>query len=557
MTSPWELVDEMNDDCSRDYGTTGMAAGRLMNRRAFLGRTAMAGVLAASGGALAACGSGAASQKTTTSSSAKARRGGHLSVGMSGGSGADSIDALYSFTYLDSARQQQLYNPLLQMNDAAEIEYQLAESIEPQKGNTEWIIRLRPGVTFHNGKDLGAEDVIYSFRGILNPKSPAPGASSLGPMDAAGLTALDKLTVKVPFTAPFGSFLEQLTYWYYLWIVPVGYDPKKPVGTGPFKYQSFTPGQRSTFVRNENYWKPGLPYLDAVTTIDFADNTALQNALVTGVVDGAGALEGAQIKELAAQTGITTVISPSGQITPFTMRVDRAPYSDVRVRLALRLIVNRPDLIASAFDGYATLAHDVFSPWDPDFDASAFHREQDIPQAKALLKAAGQEHLSLQLVTSAVTIGTVQMATVLAGQAAAAGVTIKLNQVDPTAFFGPNYLQWTFSQDFYNYSPYLAQVAQSFLPHSPYNETHWAKPGPPKIGPHYVSLYNQANATTNLGLRREIEHEMQMIDYTEGGYIIPCFPDGLDAYSSTVHGPAPTKVGQPFSNFDFEHFYLA
>src|SRR5207302_8969350 len=131
-------------------------------------------------------------------------------------------------------------------------------------------------------------------------------------------------------------------------------------------------------------------------------------------------------------------------------------------------------------------------------------------------------NLTGQLVTSPVATGTVAMSTVLQQQARAAGVTINLRQVDPNTFFGPNYLHWTFSQDFYNYSPYLAQVAQSLLPTSPFNETHWSLP-------RYIDLYKQANATANRATRQQIEHEMQMIDLNEGGYIIPAVIDALDA----------------------------
>src|SRR5439155_13373864 len=131
---------------------------------------------------------------------------------------------------------------------------------------------------------LTANDVIYTFRRIKT--NGTAGANSLGPMDFKNLKAVDKLTVKVPFTSPYGSFLDQLAFWYYLYIVPEGFDPakQKPNGTGPFKYQSFHAGQRSTFVKNTNYWKTGLPYLDSVTVIDFSDNIALQDALTTGVI---------------------------------------------------------------------------------------------------------------------------------------------------------------------------------------------------------------------------------------------------------------------------------
>jgi len=467
-----------------------------------------------------------------------------LKVGLTGGSGTDTLDPHKGLTYLDTARAQGLYQPLLQLNTKAQTEFVLAEEISPHGSTSKWVIRLRPGITFHDGKPLSADDVIFTLKRIIS--GPLTGATPLGPVDVKGLKALDKRTVLVPMTSPYGSFLDQLAYWYYLYVVPAGFNPKQPNGTGPFEYQSFTPGQRSVFVRNDNYWKSGLPYVDTLTIIDFSDSASMQNALTTGVIHGAGALEGPQITALKSSPGVRTVASHTGAITPFTMRVDQAPFNDVRVRQAMRLLVNRPQLIASALNGFATVGADVSSPFDPDYDRS-LHREQDIGQAKHLLKQAGQEHLTVELVTSPVATGTVAMATVLQQQAKAAGVTISLKTVDPAVFFGPNYLSWTFSQDFYNYSPYLAQVAQSLLPTSPFNETHWHLP-------HYIDLYHQANATANASTRQQIEHEMQQIDFNEGGYIIPAFIDALDAYSTKITGYSAARVGQPLSDFDFEHY---
>ncbi len=451
-----------------------------LGRRQFLRGLAGAGALAGAGGLLAACSSGSPSPAASSpAATAAKKRGGALKVGLTGGSGSDTLDPHKGLTYLDTARAQSLYQPLLQLNTRAQSEFVLAEEISPHGSTSQWVIRLRPGITFHDGKPLTADDVIFTLNRIITGK--LTGSTPLGPIDVKGLKKLDKLTVQVPMTSPYGSFLDQLAYWYYLYIVPVGFNPAKPNGTGPFKYQSFTPGQRSVFVKNPNYWKSGLP-----------------------------------------------------------------SFNDVNVRQAMRLLVGRPQLIASALDGFATPGADVSSPYDPNYDTS-LRRDQDIPQAKSLLKKAGHENLTVQLVTSPVATGTVAMSTVLQQQARAAGVTINLKQVDPTTFFGPNYLHWTFSQDFWNYSPYLAQVAQSLLPTSPFNETHWSLP-------HYIDLYKQANATADAAARKAIEHEMQMIDFTQGGYIIPAFIAALDAYSTKITGYSAARVGQPLSDFDFEHF---
>jgi peptide/nickel transport system substrate-binding protein len=522
------------------------ACGTLVDRRRFLRDMAVTGAMAG-GGLLAACGSSPKSVGAAPGNRMP-KHGGNLKLGLTGGSSSDTVDPHKGVTYLDTARLQSLYNPLVQLDAQAQIDYVLAESITPNKGlTTEWIIRLRPGVTFHGGQDLTADDVLYTFRRIVSNKF--SGSNGLGPIDLRATKALDKLTVLVSMSKPFAGFVEQLAaFWFYLYIAPTGFNPATPDGTGPFVYQSFSPGERSVFIRNRHYWKNGLPYVDTLTLIDFSDSVSLQDALTTGVIHGAGTLDGPQIRALAAASGVKAVISHAGSIIPFTMRVDQPPFRDVNVRQALRLLVDRQQLIDSALDGYGTVAYDVFSPFDADFD-HALHRQADIPQAKFLLKKAGQENMAVPLVTSAVATGTVAMATVLAEQASAAGVKINLKQVPPGTFFGPNYLSWTFSQDYYNYSPYLPQVADSMLPTSPFNETH-------TDNPHYNSLYDQANATLNAATRRQILYELQQFDFTQGGYIIPVYVDSLDAYSEKISGYAEAKIGQPLANFDFEHFWF-
>src|ERR1700757_1914647 len=114
-----------------------------LDRRQFLrrlaGTTAVAGVAAAAGCTTATVGT------PDRPVVVKRRRGGNLKVGLTGGSGTDTVDPHRGLTYLDSARLQSLYNSLVQLNAQAEIEYVLAESITPRHGSpSEWVIRLRP-----------------------------------------------------------------------------------------------------------------------------------------------------------------------------------------------------------------------------------------------------------------------------------------------------------------------------------------------------------------------------------------------------------------------------
>ena len=529
-------------------------AGRSLDRRTFLRSAMVGGAMLAGGALLDACGSSSSSKAASSSASGPPQKGGNLRVGLTGGSSSDTLNPFYGgISAIGTARAQQLYQPLVQLSNEAQVQYVLAEEIVPAGSTSKWHIKLRKGVTFHDGKAFGADDVLYTLRTILNPKKPLGGAEVLAPVDLKGLKKLDEHTVSVPMTSPFGSFVEQLAaFWYFLYIAPDGWSQKdKPNGTGPFKYQSFTPGQQSVFTRNANYWKSGLPLLDTVTIIDFNDPTAVQNALTSKAIDATGQLGGAQMKILQQTPGVTAVPSKTGAIEPFTMRVDKAPFNDVNVRQAMRYVVDRPAFINSTLDGFGTVAADVTSPFDPDFD-STLHREQDIPMAKSLLKKAGYDgNLKVTLDTSlAINSSALNMATLLKQQASAAGITITVNQVSPGAFFGPNYYtKAPFAQIYYDYSPYLAQVAQTFLPTSPYKETHFDDP-------RYTKLYAEANKTESAGLRKEILHEMQRIDFEQGGYIIPCFVDSLDAYSSKVSGYETGKVGEPLGNFGFENYSL-
>ncbi len=351
----------------------------------------------------------------------------------------------------------------------------------------------------------------------------------------------------MPCKTPFSTFVELLGAYYYA-IVPVGYDPKAPVGTGPFKYKSFTPDEASTFVRNENYFETGLPYLDAVTISEFTDETSQLNALSSGQVDVIDLLSATSISAVQSSQN-SVLISKGGGWTPFTMRVDQPPFNDVRVRQAMRLIVDRHQMLELNFLGHGTIGNDLFAIWDPVYDHAIPQRQQDIAQAKYLLKKAGRENLSIELIATPLAQGTVAAAQVLAQQAKAAGVTVTLRQLTTTGFFD-EYLKWVFSQDFWYYNPYFPQVAQATLSTAPFNECHFNNSS-------YNSLYQQALSTLDASKRAAIAHEMQVIDYNEGGYIIPYFPPVIDAFSKKVNGLVPSKTGLPLSGFNFKQLWLS
>jgi peptide/nickel transport system substrate-binding protein len=488
-----------------------------------------------------------ASLTETSDTQSRPKRGGTLRHGVIGGSSADTLSAGSPVAYPDFARFSALYNGLSRLNAATlQTELELAESIEPNANASEWTIRVHDGIEFHNGKTLGVEDIVFTFNRIVTKKLFA--ALGLQGFDAKNTIKLDKRTLRIKLHAPSVVFGEQLAN-INATIVPVGYDPKKPVGTGPFMFRSFTPGQQSTFVRNPNYYVSGKPYLDSVVIVDIADDSARLNALISGSIDVADNIPPQQASSIKAASGLGLVTSKSVSWNPFTMRVDRAPFDDVRVRQAFRLIVDRPQMIQLARDGYGTIANDMFSGNPPAGDPGFPQRHQDLARAIALLKKAGKENLSVQLVTSDIASGVVQAAQVFAQQAKGAGVTVKIKNVTAGEFFGKNYTQWTFAQDFWFATGFLLQVTLGSLKSSPFNETHWNDPK-------YVKLFSEANRTPQPSKLYPLIHEMERIDYDRGGYIIPYYNNILDAHSSKVGGLTPSRTGLPLHDYRYEQLWL-
>ena len=482
------------------------------------------------------------------------KRGGDLRLGMTGGSSSDTIDASNTVTQLDNPRILALYEPLVSVDRRGVVRNVLAESLEPNATATEWTIRLRSGLTFHNGKDVTANDVAFSLRRIVDPKAPLPGATPLAPLDLANIKIIDKLTLRVPTKTPYADFPGGMSAPEYFSIVPTDYDVRNPIGTGPFKYKSFTPGERSVYTRFEHYWRSGQPYIDTLTIIDFATEEAAFNALQGGEIDVYSQAPLSLLSQVSQDGPIKALISDPGQWVPFTMRVDAPPFDDPNVRKAMRLLVDRQQIVDVGLNGYGMVGNDVFSPWDPCYDGASWHRERDVDQAKSLLKKAGHENLSLELVTADIASGALRFAEILAEQAKDANVTITLRKVTTDVIYGPEYLKWPFSQDWWNYKPYLAQVAMELLSTSPFLETHWDKS--PSYD-RYLKLYNEAQATLDSGKRCDIIHDMQKIDFEEGALIVPCYNKQVDLMASTVNGFETSNTGYALGNFSFQDAWLA
>ena len=320
-------------------------------------------------------------------------------------------------TPIDESRVQNLYDPLFVQNPDLSTSPGLALEMNANADATEYEVKLRPGVEFHNGKTFGAEDLIYSIRLMSKPANFASVPFVAG-IDLNGLKAVNPTTVRIPLKFPDADLGANFVYWN-TWIVQDGEtDFKNPVGTGPFMFESFEPGTQSVFKKNPNYWVTGKPYVDGLTIKSIDDNNARLNALLSGEIDAMAQLPTAQAKAHQDTGDITVLIAPSPQAMMFYMDTTQAPFTDNNVRQAIRLIADREALVASAINGFGTVGNDIVGKGLPYYDNDLPQRKQDIDQAKSLLKQAGQENLTVLLRTSPIFPGFVEAATLLvrAGQ---------------------------------------------------------------------------------------------------------------------------------------------
>src|ERR1700716_591920 len=482
-----------------------LSATSLTRRRLLINAGVSAGGVMLAG-SLAACGS----TTPATSGGGSPKKGGNFRLGVTGGGAGDIIDGQKIVTKPDQARLVAGFETLLEYDKNYKLQTTgVAESVT-QEASDKWVIRLKQGITFHNGKTLGADDVIYSLRRISDPKQGLFGTAGLASVDPNKIDKVDDRTVRLNLKQADSTIGDQLGQ-YYNGIVPVGYTRAgEQIGTGAYKVQSFTKGQQSVHVRNTSYWRSGLPYFDTVTIIDFPDVAAQVNALLSGQIDAMTDIPAAQISVAKSHSNLAILEGQGADWRPLCMAIDMPPFDDNNVRQAFRLMVDRNAMLQQVFSGHGRIANDLYSPFDPAYNASLHQRHPDIAQAKSLLKKAGKENMTVDLHTTDGAAGMVDSANIFASQAKLAGVTVNVKN-DPN-YYGDQYLKLAFSVDFWGTRNFLPQVAN------------------------YISLYQQALAEPNAGKRADLIHQMQKLEYDQGGYIIPMFNNLVDAYSTKVGG---------------------
>ncbi|MFC5720433.1 ABC transporter substrate-binding protein [Streptomyces gamaensis] len=482
------------------------------------------------------------------SSGGQPKRGGHLRAAFAGGGAAETLDPHLSNLFADAARAKALYDKLADYGSDMTARPRLAERWEPNDALDRWTVTLREA-EFHDGRPVSAADILYSYRRITDPKKAYRAKASLEPVDLEASRATGPRTVEFRLKRPTAEFPNVLAA-FGAYIVPDGTDRfDKPVGSGPFRFVSFTPGRSARFTRNDAYWD-GAPHLDALDIVVADEESARLNALLAGQVDYAHELSPSTARAHEHGGRVTIVRLRNSAMQGFVMKTDRPPFDDPRVRQAFFLIADREELVKGALSGAGTVGNDLFGKGYEYYADDIPQRRQDLDRARTLLKAAGAEGLRVTLDTSPVAPGFVEAAGIFRDQAARAGVTIDIRTGNKDSYWKDILDSGTLAGYRSGAMPIEAHISQRLLSGSTTNATHWRRKD-------FDALYQQMQSTKDTAGRSALYERMQRQLHTEGGFLVWGFADWIVGTSPRVRGVATDAPANTLDWARFDTVWLA
>lgn len=341
-----------------------------------------------------------------------------------------------------------LFNGLVRYKPGAsnpeKVQPDLAKGWEKSEDGLEWFFHLRQGVMFHSFNDhpayeLTSEDVVFSLKRAADPER-SLFASQYNAFKS--IEAVDKYTVRIKLSEPIPSVLGVLTDYHGGIIVSkkavktLGDNFKRhPVGTGPFKFKSYSPQQKVVLVRNENYFR-GKPFIKKLEYRYMPDLRSRQAAYLKGEIDAIeGRREQAWLDEMAKKKDTKIDIFGQGEMRAVHFNMTREPLDDIKVRKAIAYATSRKLLMKVQGEGLTVASPSPVPPGYLGYIEEVKKYQYDLEKAKELLKEAGYpDGVSLgEMVLSDIASYKVPM-TSLQEQWRAAGIDVKLRIVDHSTY---------------------------------------------------------------------------------------------------------------------------
>lgn len=455
------------------------------------------------------------------------RRGGRLRFAWNVHGPNDTLDPILVIGATDYIRVRAYYNSLVRFNDDLTLSPEIAQEWESNAEVTEWTFKLRKDIEFHDGKPLDADDVIYSMNRHLGPDSVSKGKSLVSMVRE--WKKLDRYTVRALMDSPSADLPASLGTFHFK-IVENGAAGDyflKPNGTGPFKCREFSPGIRSLGVRNENYWVEGRPYLDELETFAITDTAARTNAAVAGDVDIAGAPDPNAFKLIEDSPDLDLLSVPSANLTGIVCMADRSPGNNRDFVLGLKYLQNRERIVRTLMKGHGIVGNDhPISPAYPDHCAELEQREFDPDRAKFHLDKSGIGEATV--IAGEVRPGVTDICLMLQAEARKIGFTLNVKKVPTDGYWGTVWMNTPVCTTGWNMRPTAnVMLTLAYASEAAWNESHWKNE-------RFDKLLLESRAERDAARRHEMYCEMQRLIRDEGGQLIPCHINYVDALSKKV-----------------------
>ena len=290
---------------------------------------------------------------------------------------------------IDQIVNHNIYEGLVMIDPEGNIVPGLAESWEISEDGLVYTFHLRRGVKFHDGHELTAADVIYTFERNKDPATGVPHPEYYEPIES--IEALDDYTVQFTLSRVTPHFLAILGLGDSI-ILPAGAGEElksRPNGTGPFEFVEWVPGDHITLARFEDYWQEGIPYLDEVVFKFIPDPSAALAALLAGDVDIVVRMDAAVALTVRETPGFKVISGPQNLVQIMAINNAREPFDDVRVRRAIAYAINKEEVIQGSMFGWGTPIGSHLTPVSPYYIDLNWMYPYDPERAKELLAEAG------------------------------------------------------------------------------------------------------------------------------------------------------------------------